>query len=149
MKKEIQYRYTNIFLISSKIIEPTVGDIKEAIDGQPINLQTETAFGTDTNDCFIDIRVILHSKITNEELINVQLRSSFAIKGIEAPEIEQKENVELLETLVSLSYSSSRGYLTALLTNYRFKNKVFLPVIAPKNLIEKKSRKKKKVESKS
>ncbi|MBO6571638.1 hypothetical protein A8B79_00795 [Balneola sp. EhC07] len=149
MKKNIQYRYTNIFLVSSNIIEPRVSDINEAIGGQPIKIQTETSYDKDTNECFLDIRVMLQSKLTNEELIDVRLRSSFIIKGIEAEDIDKEENIGILETLVSLSYSSTRGYLASLLTNYRYKDKVFLPVVPPKKLIEKKAKENKDVEKKS
>ncbi len=142
MDKQIAYKYTSIYLLWSRVAEPEIDDIGEAISNQKINIRTETAFDTENNFCFIDLTIIVNSSIDKVELINVKLRNSFEIKGINAQDIENKENKELFTTLASLSYSTSRGYLAATLSNYRFKEKIFLPVIDPSKLLENSGKKK-------
>nr|WP_321229656.1 hypothetical protein [uncultured Psychroserpens sp.] len=108
-------------------------NLETDVENEEINITLESLFYTYQNEekfSFIELKVnftfnIIPLRRLVSEQTNVNGVKSFVFK-----------NDKLLLTITSLAYSTMRGILIEKLSNSKFKNKLFLPIVDPRKLLQ-------------
>lgn len=121
-------------------------EVFEKISNDPdsliVDLSIELSIDKEKSTINIDINTKLISKESKVNLIEHSGRTTFLIKGLEKTFNKKEKHYdipdELLTHLYGLAYSHSRALLTVEISPTMYKDKYFLPVVDPRNFINKK-----------
>jgi len=145
-EKEIERKIFQIKILSFSFIHKDNLE-NPKINEDEINYTYKSKIGlkvdkeTEVIDVKFSLKVYLPKK--KEEIINLEVLSSYLIKDIQDFEISTEEveiPEEIIENLVLTSISNSRGILAVKVNETGFKN-IILPLIQMDELIPKKHRK--------
>jgi hypothetical protein len=109
-----------------------------------VNMNTILNIDKEKSTITIDIGTGLTEKQNNQILIEHSGRTIYQVKGLESVYNKEKDYYDipdgLLLQLYSMSYSHARALLATEISPTIYKDKYFLPVINPNDLIKKKEK---------
>jgi len=109
-----------------------------------VNMNTILNIDKEKSTITIDIGTGLTEKQNNQILIEHSGRTIYHVKGLESVYNKEKDYYDipdgLLLQLYSMSYSHARALLATEISPTIYKDKYFLPVINPNDLIKKKEK---------
>ncbi len=144
-KAEIGYRIVKIHTSMFSYQEVEDENIETLFNGQDmlvINMNITLNIDKEKSSITIDIATELIEKSNEKVLIKHSGRTIYQVKGLEGVHDVENDQYdipdELLIQLYSIAYSHSRALLATEISPTIYKDKYFLPVINPSELIKKK-----------
>ena len=142
-RKEIGYKVVkiNTTKFSFKEIEyQLVDEIFNNKDILAIELEVGLGIEKDKSQIFLEINTTLTDKKTDDILVAHTGKTTYSIQGLDSTYKTGGESFDLPDELViqlySLAYSHARALLSVELNSTVFKDKFYLPVIDPSNIIK-------------
>jgi len=145
-KVEIELEYRIVKIQTTKfsfleIDEENANKLFESEDLLSVNLGVSINIDNEKSTLSIDINTVLFDKNSNKTIVEHTGKTTFELRGL--TEIYNKESDSfdipdgLIVQLYAISYSHARALLATELNPTIFKEKFFLPVIDPTNIIKK------------
>ncbi len=144
-KVEIGYRIVKIHTAMFSYQEVEDKNIETLFNGQnmlTINMNITLNIDKEKSSITIDVTTELIENANEKVLIEHSGRTIYQVKGLEGVHDVENDQYdipdELLIQLYSIAYSHSRALLATEISPTMYKDKYFLPVINPSELIKKK-----------
>lgn len=144
-KVEIEYRIVRIQTTKFSFLEIDEKSLNKLFDSEDllsVNLSVSINIDKEKSILSIDINTILFDKINNKNIIEHTGKTTFELRGITETYNKEDDVFDIPDGLIvqlyAISYSHARALLAIELNPTIFKEKFFLPVIDPTNIIKNK-----------
>lgn len=143
-KSEITLGYRITKILSTKFsfseIDETILDTLLAENGAGININLSTQIDKNKSSITIDVNSTLFNSADNSILVEHTGRTTYFVQGLETTFNDTKNAFDLPNALLvqiyGIAYTHSRALLASDLSSTCYREKYFLPVINPTELIK-------------
>lgn len=140
-KKALKYRITKIFTTKFSITDIQEEVLEKLLNSDTeLNIKIDISLNVETPKISIDVHSQLSNVAESTTLVEHTGRTLFFLEGLEDYYNKQNDAFELPDNLLiqlhSIAYTHARALLATEISSTIYKDKYFLPVINPSDLIK-------------